>query len=124
MNTAFIILAMIFMHIVDDYYLQGWLASAKQKSWWKENAPDPLYKYDYIWALIMHSFSWSFMIMLPLAYVNEFTVDQLFVSMFITNLVFHAVTDTLKANVKAINLWMDQIIHMAQIFGTAYVFLS
>ena len=24
---------MIFCHVVDDYYLQGWLASAKQKKW-------------------------------------------------------------------------------------------
>ena len=31
MSKAFIVLWMIFFHIVDDYYLQGWLASAKQK---------------------------------------------------------------------------------------------
>ena len=46
-----LLLAMLFCHIVDDYYLQGWLASAKQKSWWKKNAPDKLYKNDYIMAL-------------------------------------------------------------------------
>lgn len=39
---------MIFSHIIDDYYLQGWMASAKQKSWWEQNAPDKLYKYDYL----------------------------------------------------------------------------
>lgn len=50
------LLGMIFCHIVDDYYLQGWLASAKQKEWWSKNAPNPLYKYDYIMALFMHSF--------------------------------------------------------------------
>ena len=65
MNAAFVFLWMIFFHIVDDYYLQGWLASAKQKSYWEQNAPDEMYKKDYIWALIMHSFSWAFMIMLP-----------------------------------------------------------
>lgn len=68
MNIAykiFILFTMIFCHIVDDYYLQGWLASAKQKSWWEKNAPGKLYKYDYLAALFMHSFSWSFMIMLP-----------------------------------------------------------
>lgn len=27
-----LLLGMLFCHIVDDYYLQGWLASAKQKS--------------------------------------------------------------------------------------------
>ena len=42
-----LIFTMIFCHIVDDYYLQGWLASAKQKSWWETNAPDELYKNDY-----------------------------------------------------------------------------
>ena len=61
-----ILLTMIFLHIVDDYYLQGILAQMKQKKFWKEQAPDEKYKYDYIWALIMHGFSWAFMIMLPL----------------------------------------------------------
>ena len=36
----FILLCMIFCHIIDDYYLQGILASMKQKSWWKNNYPD------------------------------------------------------------------------------------
>lgn len=68
-----ILVSIIFCHIVDDYYLQGWLASAKQKSWWEKNAPDKLYRYDYIVALFMHSFSWSFMIMLvPTVYVVLF----------------------------------------------------
>ena len=31
MNNIFLLILMIFCHIVDDYYLQGWLASAKQK---------------------------------------------------------------------------------------------
>lgn len=59
---------MLFCHIVDDYYLQGILASMKQKKWWQENAPDKLYEYDYLIALLMHGFSWAFMIMLPIAY--------------------------------------------------------
>ena len=44
---------MLFCHIVDDYYLQGWLASAKQKSWWEKNNPNPLYKNDYIQILVV-----------------------------------------------------------------------
>ena len=68
-----ILLSMIFCHIVDDYYLQGWLASAKQKQWWVNNSPDLMYKYDYLMALFMHSFSWSFMIMLvPTVYIIWF----------------------------------------------------
>lgn len=38
---------MVFGHIVDDYYLQDWLASAKQKSWWEQNAPDQIYRRGY-----------------------------------------------------------------------------
>ena len=43
-----LLLLMIFAHIVDDYYLQGILASMKQKSWWtKQEGYKSLYKNDY-----------------------------------------------------------------------------
>lgn len=122
MNAAFVFLWMIFFHIVDDYYLQGWLASAKQKSWWKANAPDKLYEYDYIWALIMHSVSWAFMIMLPIAYFQGFVINKMFVIMFIINVAFHAVIDDQKANRESINLWTDQVFHMMQIVLTFVLF--
>jgi hypothetical protein len=115
---------MIFCHIVDDYYLQGILASMKQKKWWQENAPDKQYKYDYIWALIMHAFSWTFMIMLPIAYVMSFQIDFLFGIIFGANLVIHAIIDNDKANKFKINLWIDQIIHLIQILGTAFILLG
>ena len=115
MNNTFIFLAMIFCHIVDDYYLQGWLASAKQKKYWEENAPDKMYKHDYIWALIMHSFSWTFMIMLPVAFLMKFNVNLDFVMIFIWNVIIYAVTDDAKANRKKINLIQDQITHLMQI---------
>ena len=121
MSLMFIFLLMIFMHIVDDYYLQGWLASAKQRTWWAQNAPQKIYKYDYIWALLMHSYSWAFMIMLPIAYIKGFNVDGLFTGMFIINMIIHALTDNLKANVKVINLWIDQLIHIFQIIITFLV---
>lgn len=123
MNTIFVILWMLFFHVVADYNLQGWLATAKQKSWWEkqEECRYGLYKYkhDYIMALIMHSISWTFMIMLPIAYVNNFTVDWLFVLIFTINVVAHAVIDHAKANVKKINLCEDQFLHMLQIVFTA-----
>lgn len=72
-----LLLAMLFCHIVDDYYLQGWLASAKQKSWWKKNAPDKLYKNDYIMALCEHAFSWTFMIMLIPTIYTYFNPNEL-----------------------------------------------
>lgn len=123
MSDLFTVLLMIFFHIVDDYYLQGWLASAKQKKYWQENAPDKMYEFDYIWALIMHSFSWSFMIMLPIAVVNGFDMSISFLIAFMINLAVHAFTDDLKANKRKINLWTDQIIHLCQIALTASIFL-
>ena len=113
-----LLLTMIFMHIVDDYYLQGWLASAKQKEWWKNNAPQSLYKYDYILALIMHSFSWTFMTMLPIAVFLSFKLNPSYFAIFVLNCIMHAVVDDLKANKKTINLWTDQILHLCQIFCT------
>lgn len=122
MNNTFIFLLMIFCHIVDDYYLQGWLASAKQKKYWEENAPDKMYKYDYIWALIMHSFSWTFMIMLPVAFLMNFNIKFDFAMLFVWNVIIHAVTDDARANRKKINLIQNQVIHLVQIILT-FLFL-
>ena len=119
MNALFVILCMIFMHVIADYNLQGWLASAKQKSYWETNAPEKLYKYDYICALIMHSISWTFMIMLPIAYYKPWNINVLFAVVFAGNVLIHAVVDHLKANVKVINLWHDQLLHIFQIVLTA-----
>lgn len=107
---------MFFAHIVDDYYLQGLLAKLKQKSWWEENAPDKLYKHDYIMALIMHAFSWSFMINLPALMVNHSYIAMcIFI---IANTIIHAITDNQKANKHSINLIQDQFIHIYQILWT------
>lgn len=124
MNNFFIILLMIFCHIVDDYYLQGILASLKQRLWWKQRASEPKYKYDYIWALLMHSFSWAFMIMLPIAFVMNFEIDILFGIIFFINVIVHMIVDDLKANKLKINLWIDQLLHIAQIFITAAILLG
>lgn len=118
--------------MLDDYYLQGWLASAKQKSYWEQNAPDELYKHDYIMALFMHSFSWAFMIMVvPSAYTlitttNINNASLLITLFFLINLCIHMVVDNAKANVKKINLVQDQLYHLAQILITwvAFVVLS
>ena len=115
MSVIFIFLAMLFCHVVDDYYLQGWLASAKQKKWWRENATLEMYKNDYIVALIMHSLSWSFMIMLPIAISMSFNVDSRFLIIFLINIFTHAITDNAKANRLAINLVQDQSVHIIQI---------
>ena len=129
MYKILLLLMMIFLHIVDDYYLQGWLASAKQKSYWEQNAPDKLYKHDYIMALFMHSFSWAFMIMLvPSVYTLITTTNinnaSLAISLvFLTNLCIHMVVDNSKANLKKINLVQDQLNHLAQILITWVAFV-
>ena len=124
MKNSYIYWVMIFMHIVDDFYLQGWLASAKQKEWWKKNAPEKLYRYDYVIALMFHSFSWTFMVMLPIAFIIQFEVNGIFVFLFAGNLLIHAIVDNLKANAKTINLITDQTIHMLQILVTWTIMLG
>lgn len=130
MYKILLLLAMIFLHIVDDYYLQGWLASAKQKSYWEQNAPDKLYKYDYIMALFMHSFSWAFMVMvIPAIYALIITTNINSASLaitifFVLNLILHMITDDKKANRKEINLIQDQLIHLSQILFTWTIFIA
>ena len=114
MHPIFILLSMIFCHIIDDYYLQGWLASAKQKKWWVQNAPNKLYRFDYIMALACHSFSWAFMIMLPIAFVTGGNLGWFFLT-YPINMGIHMFVDDLKANKLKINLITDQLIHFMQI---------
>lgn len=118
---------MIFFHIVDDFYLQtlgtGVLAKFKQKSWWKENCPDELYANDYKIALLIHGFSWSFMISLP-ALVYRTVIgcnDQFYVFyavLLILNTIIHAAIDDGKANKLRLSLISDQVLHIMQITYT------
>ena len=120
-----LLIFMIFAHITDDYYLQGWLASAKTKNWWKKNAPDKLYSKDYIMALFCHSLSWSIMIFLPIliySLYNQIDLNWFYLVLPI-NLIIHAVIDDLKANKFKINLIIDQSIHFIQIFITWLIFV-
>lgn len=112
---------MVFLHIVDDYYLQGILAQMKQKSWWEKNAPDPLYKNDYKVALIEHAFSWTFMIMLPITVLMAVNNNILIIPWsiaFVVNWIIHGWVDHLKANVQNCSLVVDQTIHVCQVFAT------
>ena len=124
MKNELIILWMIFCHIIADYNLQGWLASAKTKYYWKKNAPDPMYALDYGCALLMHSFAWSFMIMLPIMIANNFVIDLAFTITLVANLCMHMYVDDLKANKKRINLWVDQLIHIMQIVVTSWILVG
>ena len=124
MNNIFIILLMMFCHIIDDYKLQGILASMKQKKWWEEQKEyKEMYRHDYICALLIHSFSWSFMIMLPIAFVKGFEISVTFLIFFIANMIVHTIVDDLKANKFQINLIVDQTMHLCQIITTAMFLL-
>lgn len=70
----------------------------------------------------MHAFSWSFMIMLPIAIARSFDIGLVFLGTLLCNTIVHAVTDDLKANKKKINLWHDQATHICQIAITAVLF--
>lgn len=124
MSKSFVVLLMVFFHIIDDYRLQGILASMKQKEWWQEHVPQRLYRYDYIMALMMHSLSWSFMIMLPIAFATSLNVGEKFIFVFIVNVVLHGFIDDLKANKKKINLIADQFLHLLQIMVTAIMYVQ
>ena len=118
---------MLFCHIIDDYVLQGWLATGKQKDWWKTNAPEKLYRYDYIMALAEHAFSWTCAIYIPVlvyAYLfQDFKAVYIYVIVFILNWIIHAVTDHCKANLHKINLIQDQTIHIVQIIITWLIYI-
>ena len=105
----------------DDFYLQGVLAKMKCRSWWADNGDDPKNRYDYIAALAAHAFSWTFVVMLPIA-VTSYTLSGLFYVMFIVNVIIHAIVDNAKANEKRISLVVDQLVHVCQVVGTFVVF--
>ena len=118
--SGFVLASMLFMHVVDDYYLQGILANLKQRSYWEEHAPDSMYRYDYLVALLMHSLSWSFCIMLPTVALRGFAWNADVTALFTFNIVVHAVVDDAKANRRKINLITDQAIHLVQILITFF----
>ena len=72
MKALFVFIEMIFCHCFADYFLQGILASMKQKRWWAKQAPNisefekSKYTNDYKAALIAHSIEWTFVVQIPL----------------------------------------------------------
>lgn len=125
MSTWFVLILMVFLHIVDDYCLQkvGILAMMKQRSWWEKEAPQKMYRYDYLVALVIHSFSWAFMVMLPVAGYLGWNPPALFYILFAVNVLVHGIVDHTKANLLKINLIVDQTIHMVQIVVTYLILI-
>lgn len=122
--SEFALFCMIFMHILSDFCLQGILASMKQKSWWKENYPKDIYKYDWVAALLIHSFFWAFCIMLPIYVAYGYVWNYKMTTFLIVNTLTHMYIDNEKANSHSMNLIIDQVFHMIQIVWTWFVFYS
>ena len=116
MNVLCVLVFMILCHIIADYSLQGWLASAKQKDWWKkQEGYNDFYKNDYKMALFMHSLEWSIMIHLPIIVFYNFQVTIVILISILGNCYLHYLIDDLKANLKVFNLVIDQIFHIIQV---------
>lgn len=121
------LLIMIFVHVIVDFRLQGILAEFKCKSYWAdkytEDELNTKYHNDYKISLLCHAMSWSAAVTLP---VMWFTATDIYMYnmpgipgvMFIAfaiNTAIHYYVDDLKANKHKIGLFVDQIIHFAQI---------
>lgn len=111
-----ILLLMILAHIIDDFVLQPvCLSKLKQKSWWEnQDSYKSLYKNDYKMALLIHSMSWSIMILLPTFILN--VSGHMLWTVFVVNTLTHYIIDNEKANKGRLNLMVDQIIHFSQVF--------
>lgn len=110
---------MILCHVIDDFVFQPiCLSKLKQEDWWlKQDEYNTKYKNDYKMALLIHSLSWSAMILLPIIFFTEISGSVLF-WIFIINTFIHYVVDDLKCNEKKLNLVQDQTIHFMQILLT------
>ena len=124
---VFIFIAMVLFHILEDFHLQGILASMKQKSWWQSECnklgikyESSKYKHDHIISLYIHSLENSIFITLPLiidGLIATLTINpnnSLFIGwafIIFANTVVHAFIDNFKCNNKGISLIIDQLLH-------------
>lgn len=107
-----VLLCMIFLHLLDDYKIQGILANLKCRQWWIDNnLTQKKYKYDYIIALLEHGFMNAFFIHIPIYIWYTQNIILITIGIFISTL-FHAIIDDYKANDRIINLIQDQLCHI------------
>ena len=98
----------------------------KQKDWWIKKFDEfnfddkhkELYEKDYQISLVCHALMWSIITFSPLIFfVDSFTFGMVI----FWNTWYHAYVDNLKANVKIINLFDDQLSHLFQIVLTCMI---
>ena len=112
-----ILLLMVFCHIIEDFHIQGILAHLKQESWWfNQTGYNWKYSKDYIPPLLLHGLEWSVFIHIPLLFEYGLTMP-IFISVIVNSLI-HSYIDNLKCNRLKINLVQDQVFHIAQILIT------
>lgn len=125
-----ILMFMLFLHVIDDFHLQGCLATLKQKKYWYEECEKlakhedtgmihwiELFGHDWIPSLLMHAFQWSFVVMLPIFFAQK-TMSTAYIIALFSNTIFHAIVDHFKCNELKINLIIDQTLHIIQIMIT------
>lgn len=119
-ENMLVLTLMILGHLLADHTLQqGWLWQAKCKDYWADKGDK--FRHDHIAALICHCVMWGILVFLPLTFFcDEFGWFWLALPI---NIAIHCVVDDLKANRKAINLWQDQLIHLAQILATWWLWV-
>ena len=129
MIKVILLIFMIFFHIWDDFGRQGILALMKQKSWWEEQKDyKNMYKNDYIIALLVHGFSWTVMIHIPIIFYYLYMSYEIniihfigHIIIFISTWILHCYIDDTKCNQHKINLIIDQTCHLIQIIALYFI---
>lgn len=118
-----VLLCMIFLHLLDDYKIQGILADLKFRDWWINNRlTQKKYDKDYIIALIEHGFMNSFLIHIPVYIWYTKNMVVLTIGILLST-IFHAFVDNKKANERSINLIQDQLSHIVYIILIWVIYL-
>ena len=119
MTIEFVFVWTLFMHVLDDYGLQGVWHSMKQRTFpGTEAEMEESNIFSAIPALLCHALSWSFMTMLPIAYYYNFQVNTYFVLFFFSNTWWHAIIQHSKPQIKGVNFALEQSFHIIQIIVT------
>lgn len=132
MKYIIFLLSIVYMHILDDFYLQGVLSNMKRRIFWlKDKDYKELYRYDYIISLLIHALSWTISINIPIMFIlyqfnklHDIRYTIIFIVEFILNWIIHSIVDNLKANKMKINLIIDQVIHFIQVFIVFLLFVN